>query len=61
MCPEDKIRQDFKNSLNAVALILTKGPHNALAYILNVLGENFSQIVGRPCAEFFSLFTKVTE
>ena len=61
MCPEDKIRQDFKNSLNAVALILTKNPHNALAFVLNVLGENFSQIQGRPCAEFFSLFTKVME
>ena len=60
-CPADKIRLDFKNSLNALCLNLARGPNNALSFVLNVLGQNFEQIQNRPCGEFFELFNRLID
>lgn len=61
ICTEDKIRQDFKNSLNALCQNLFKDDQNALAFVLNSLANNFSEISNRPCAEFFDLFNTLID
>ena len=60
-CPEDKIRKDFKNTLKALCQQLNKGTNNALAFVLTLLGQNFSEISNRPCAEFFDLFNALID
>ena len=47
---EDKIRNDFKNALEALCMSLSTGDSNALNYMLQLLAQNFTEVSNRPCS-----------
>lgn len=58
---EDKIRNDFRNSLEALSLSLNSGDTNALNYMLSLLAQNFKEVSNRPCTQFFDLFNSLID
>ena len=58
---EEKVRQDFKQSLGVLASALNKGGNGSLNFFMGVLARNFNLISNKPSRQFFELFNKLID
>jgi len=55
-CREEKVRQDFKAALSAIAK-----QRVALSFMIKILSANFSKISDFPCVQFFELYNELID
>lgn len=60
-CPQDKTREEFKQSLSCLARKLRDGATTPLDYLLRLLSANFARISDYPCKQFFELFCELID
>ena len=58
---EEKIRQDFKSSLEALARNLNTANTSALNFLMGILANNFGSISNKPSRQFFELLNKLID
>ena len=58
---EEKVRQDFKQSLGVLAQALNRDGNGSLNFLMGVLARNFNLISNKPSRQFFELFNKLID
>ena len=59
-CKEEKIRLIFKHTFTALSKNFKKDD-SVLAYLLGLLGNNFTMISDKPARQFFDLFNELID
>lgn len=63
-CPQDKVREEFKQSLSSLSNKLLNGSQvtqTPLIYLLKLLSQNFKFITDYPCKQYFELFCELID
>lgn len=61
-CPEEKIRQDFNQGIQALAKSFDIDKRQkVLSFLLGILGKNFIRVPEQTCSQYFDLFISLID